>query len=88
MTHVCGMTRAPPSFRLAGCVFLAAQSLAIVTALTLTTVANVALLINTSPAFTALLDYFFLREAIPLRTKLMMLVGRARAAAAAPRCIG
>ena len=47
---------------LAGCLFLAGQSFCIVTALRLTTVANVALLINTSPAFTATLDYFFLSE--------------------------
>jgi len=59
----------------AACVFVAAQSFCIVTALRLTTVANVALLINTSPAFTATLDYFFLREPLPLRTKLMILGG-------------
>lgn len=61
----------------AGCFFVAAQSFCIVTALRLTTVANVALLINTSPAFTATLDYFVLKEPLPLRTKLMILSGAA-----------
>jgi uncharacterized membrane protein len=60
---------------LAGCFLLAGQSFCIVTALRLTTVANVALLVNTSPAFTATLDYFFLEEPLPLRTKLMILSG-------------
>jgi drug/metabolite transporter (DMT)-like permease len=60
---------------LAACVFVAAQSFCIVTALRLTTVANVALLVNTSPAFTAALDYFFLHEPLPLRTKLMIVGG-------------
>jgi drug/metabolite transporter (DMT)-like permease len=60
---------------LAACVFVAAQSFCIVTALRLTTVANVALLVNTSPAFTAALDYCFLRESLPLRTKLMIVGG-------------
>jgi drug/metabolite transporter (DMT)-like permease len=61
-----------------GCVgsfFLGAQSLAIVVSLLLTKMSNVAFIINTSPVFCGLIDTFVLRETVPLRTKVMMLMG-------------
>lgn len=56
----------------AASVFLAAQSLAIVAGCTLTSVANVTLIINTSPVFCAIFDRIFLQEEIRLRTQLMI----------------
>ena len=58
-----------------GCVFLAAQSIAIYCALLLTRVSNVALLINTSPCFCALGDIYWLGETVPKRTVAMIVVG-------------
>ena len=59
------------------CVFLASQSVAIFAALLLTRVSNVALLINTSPCFCALLDTFCLKEKTPKRTIVMIIFGLA-----------
>ena len=57
------------------CFFLASQSVAIFAALLLTRVSNVALLINTSPCFCALLDTFCLKEKTPKRTIVMIIFG-------------
>ena len=57
------------------CIFLASQSVAIFVALLLTRVSNVALLINTSPCFCALLDTFCLKERTPMRTIVMIIFG-------------
>ena len=57
------------------CVLLASQSIAICSALLLTSVSNVALLINTSPCFCCLLDLFCLGENVPKRTAAMIILG-------------
>ena len=53
-------------------VFLAAQSMAIVAGIALSSVADVTLIINTTPVFCALFDRIFLNERILLRTQLMV----------------
>ena len=58
-----------------GCIFLAAQSVAIVCALLLTKASNVAFLINTSPCFCCVLDFFYLKEQVPKRTIFMIIFG-------------
>jgi len=50
---------------LLGGLCVATQSVAIVFSITLTSEANVALIINTAPIFCALCDYFILREPTP-----------------------
>ena len=53
----------------------AAQSIAIVVALLLTSASNVALIINTTPLFCALSDALWLREPVPRRTVAMIAAG-------------
>jgi drug/metabolite transporter (DMT)-like permease len=53
-------------------IFLAAQSLAVVVGCALTSVANVALIINTTPVFCVTFDRIFLKETIRRRTAVMV----------------
>ena len=71
----CNKIAAVGAAGLVGCVFLAAQSIAIYCALLLTRVSNVALLINTSPCFCALGDIYWLGERVPMRTVAMIVMG-------------
>ena len=53
----------------------AAQSVAIVCALLLTSASNVAIIINTAPVFCAIADAFVLKETVPCRTVAMICGG-------------
>ena len=59
----------------AGCVFLATQDIAISAGFLMTKASNVVFIINTSPVFCAVMDRFVLKEAVPLRSLVMISLG-------------